>query len=170
MLKKEMDLFGTKYYVYENGDIRNVKTKNMLKPYRSSGGYLYFIIGRNNGKRRHHIRVHRLVAQAFIPNPNKYKCVNHIDGNKLNNNVKNLEWCSHSYNVKHAIDKGLMKPRNGHITTKVNQYDLEGNFIKTWNSISAIEKKYNVSHTAIRFCCLNKIKTCKGYIWRYAEK
>ena len=169
MLKKKVNLFGTEYYVYENGDIENANNNNKLKPYPSSGGYLYIIISRNNGKRRHHIRVHRLVAQAFIPNPNKYKCVNHIDGNKLNNNANNLEWCTHSQNIKHGFKNNLYKSR-GSIPTKVNQYDLNGNFVKCWDKIKDIEKEYKVSHTAIRFCCLNKIKTCKGYIWRYAKK
>lgn len=169
MDKKKVNLFGSEYYVYKNGDIKNAKSKRKLKPYLSSGNYLYIIVATNKGKRKHHIRVHRLVAKAFIPNPNNYKCVNHIDGNKLNNNVDNLEWCDYSQNIKHAYNNGLMKS-GGKTKTKVNQYDLNGKFIKTWNSMSEIEKEFNVSHSAIRFCCLNKIKTCKGYIWRYADK
>lgn len=58
-------------------------------------------------------RVHRLVAEAFIPNPNNFKCVNHIDGNKHNNNIENLEWCSYSYNIKHARKMELNKGFKG---------------------------------------------------------
>lgn len=61
---------------------------------------------RVNGK-KHYVRVHRLIAKAYIPNPNNYTMINHIDGNKLNNNIDNLEWCSNSYNTKQAYDAGL---------------------------------------------------------------
>lgn len=61
---------------------------------------------RTNGK-KHYVRVHRLIAKAYIPNPNNYPMINHIDGNKLNNAVSNLEWCSNSYNTKQAYDSGV---------------------------------------------------------------
>lgn len=166
-MKKEINLYGANYFIYDNGLLQNVKTNKFLKPYKSSGGYLYIKIVKN--KRHHHIRLHRLVALAFIPNPDNLPCVNHKDGNKENNCVDNLEWCSYSDNIKHGYKNNLFKNPT-FSPTRVIQYDLEGNFIKTWNSIKDIEKKFGVSHTAIRFCCLNKIKTCAGYIWKYADK
>lgn len=164
---KEINLYGTEYLINNMGVIKNKKRDKILKPYISSGGYEYIKILKQH--RHYHIRIHRLVAQTFIPNPNNLPQVNHIDGNKLNNNVENLEWVSCSQNVVHGFKNGLYNIKRIN-KTKVNQYDLQGNFIKTWDSISEIEKEYNVTHTAIRFCCLNKIKTCKGYIWRYANK
>lgn len=108
-------------------------------------------------------KIHRLVAQAFIHNPNNYPQVNHIDGNKENNCVDNLEWCTQSYNMKEAYRIGLQKPRK----FRINQYDLHGNFIKTWDSIKSIELYYNNRH--ISDCCKGKRNKASNYIWRYAD-
>ena len=124
---KEINLYNRKYYVSNLGFIKN-KHDKILKPYYSSGNYGYIKIVDN--KRHHHIRIHRIVAETFIPNPENKPCVNHIDGNKHNNNVSNLEWCSYSENMKHGFKNNLYKPRPA-IPTKINQYDLQGNFIKT---------------------------------------
>ena len=70
-------------------------------------GYLVAHLSKDNKAKN--ILVHRLVAESFIPNPNKYPCVNHIDGNKQNNNINNLEWCTHSENDLHAYKIGLRK-------------------------------------------------------------
>lgn len=166
-LFKEIMLYNQKYFIYTNGTVIKRETNKILKPYKSNNNYLYITVNTMKGTK--HLKIHRLVAKAFIPNPNNYPCVNHINGNKLDNRVENLEWCTYSKNINHAFNNDLMKSNCGK-RTKVNQYDLKGNFIKTWDSMSKIEKEYNVSHTAIRFCCIGKNKTCKGYIWRYADK
>lgn len=70
-------------------------------------GYRFVVLTDDNRKESRHL-VHRLVAMAFIPNPLNLPCVNHIDGNKLNNSVENLEWCTHLENVRHAIKTGLI--------------------------------------------------------------
>ena len=93
-------------------------------------GYAYVYLTKNSEIKG--FRVHRLVAEAFIPNINEYPCVNHKDEDKTNNCVDNLEWCTHKYNnnygdFKNKIAKSRYK--------KVNQHDLEGNYIKTWNSL-----------------------------------
>ena len=86
--------------------------------------------------------IHRLVAKAFIPNPQNKAQVNHIDGNKKNNNVRNLEWCTNQENVIHAINIGLIdleKLKNRkHYTKAVNQYSINGEFIKRWDSIKDV--------------------------------
>lgn len=164
---KEIELYNKKYKVSNYGEIFSCKIKKNLKPYYSSGGYLYVTIRDNNTNISHHIKIHRLVAKLFLDNPNDYPCVNHIDGDKENNRVDNLEYCTYSYNMNHAISNDLIHIKG--TKTKIDQYDLNGKFIKRWNSMADIERKYKVSHTAIRFCCLDLIKTCKGYKWKYVE-
>ena len=73
----------------------------------------YSQVGLSKNDKCYSRRVHRLVAQAFIPNPNRYKEINHIDGNKQNNNVGNLEWCNRKQNIRHAINNGLRKKYYG---------------------------------------------------------
>lgn len=108
--------------------------------------------------------VHRLVAQAFIENPNKYFLVNHKDENKLNNCVSNLEWCDSKYNTNYGtgIARQVAKRK-----IKINQYDLKGNFIKSWDGIADAEKYYNIPRQNICKCCQGKVKTAGGFIWKY---
>lgn len=133
--------------------------------------------------------IHRLVAEAFLPNLNNFPVVNHKDGNKLNNRVDNLEWCTQSYNVKESYRLGLQKiltppmkenyvPWNkgkkmstdyiqkNYPSKKVNQYSLNNDFIKCWDSISQAEKELGITH--ISNCCKGKRKSAGNYIWRYA--
>ena len=98
----------THYSISSEGRVRNDETNKMKSMDATSDGYhkvdLY-----SNGKRTS-VRVHRLVAEAFIPNPNELPQINHIDGNKENNNVKNLEWVNNSQNMIHAYRTGLATP------------------------------------------------------------
>ena len=121
--------------------------------------------------------VHRIVATAFIPNPERKPQVNHIDGNKSNNVASNLEWVSQSENHIHAIAHGLRSPspmlgRTGadNPNSKVIlQYDLLGNFINEWCGIAEAARNINASAKLISNCvCGNKKSAC-GYIWRAKE-
>lgn len=153
-----------KYEVNQKGEIRHKKRKHILSPRKNSGGYGYvvFVI---NGCRKN-FAIHRIVANAFIPNPNGYTEINHKDYNRLNNCVENLEWVSSSQNKQHAY----LKVEN-HISRgkKVNQYDKEGNFIKTFDSITKAAHEVGCVVSAISNCCLGRTKTAMGYQWRFVE-
>ena len=124
--------------------------------------------------------VHRLVALNFIDNPNNYPVVNHIDGNKQNNNVTNLEWCTYSYNNKEAYRLGLakismterkfkqIKELSKRTSKKVIQYDKDYNYINSFPSISEASRKTNFSISHISRCCNNK-RITNGYIWEFEK-
>ena len=99
-----------KYEVSNLGRVRtNGKRPGLLKLTKQKSGYRYAMIQLSNGKQKN-CRVHRLVAEHFLPNPDNMKEVNHKDGNKDNNRADNLEWCTRSHNVKHSFDTGLKQP------------------------------------------------------------
>jgi len=99
-----------KYEVSNLGHVRtNGKRPGLLTLTKQKSGYRYAMIQLNNGKQKN-CRVHRLVAEHFLPNPDNMKEVNHKDGNKDNNRADNLEWCTRSHNVKHSFDTGLKQP------------------------------------------------------------
>lgn len=115
-------------------------------------------------------KVHRLVAEAFIPNPNNLSQVNHKDENRLNNSVQNLEWCNAKYNANHGTRKDKLRKISG---IRVAQYDLSGNLIKIWDSISQASQCFGTKTTAsIRRVCKKEPgrNTYKGFIWRYVDK
>jgi len=101
------------YILYEDGRVYSTKrrgsTGHFVSVYVDVHGYKTMSLWINNAQKG--LRVHRELAKAFIPNPNEYRCVNHKDGNKLNNDISNLEWCTHSQNNQHAYDTGLRVPR-----------------------------------------------------------
>ena len=122
-------------------------------------------------------QVHRLVAEAFIPNPHNKRCVNHKDGNKTNNYVDNLEWATHQENTIHAWETGLqvMTPERCYknkvnSSKKVNQYDLDGNLLHIWDSQLQASKCLNIHQTVISNCCLGRQKTGKGFIFKFAKE
>lgn len=109
--------------------------------------------------------IHKLVAEAFIPNPNDYPQVNHKDENKLNNNINNLEWCTIVYN--NSYGNRTQKTRK-----RVYQCDLNSNIIKLWDGIRLASRELNIPSQQISQCCngTRYRKTAGGYIWKYESE
>lgn len=99
----------TNYFIDDDGNVFNTNTSTLLKGSIGENGYKYYRLSKNNQKKMFY--AHRLVAENFIPNPNHLPIVNHKDGNKLNNNINNLEWASYSDNIKHAHSFNLIQKR-----------------------------------------------------------
>lgn len=124
----------------------------------------YYTAGLWKNKKRKTFQVHRLVAQAFIPNIDKKPIINHKDEDKTNNCVNNLEWCDDKYNNHY----GTARERQTKACSKeVFQYTLEGKFVKKYTSTMDAERKTGFKSPNICNCCNGKGKTYKGFIWSY---
>lgn len=149
--------------VHKDGRVSRYKGK-MLAISLNGDGYRKTIFSVNGVHT--HPRICRLVAMAFIPNPNNYDQVNHKDENKLNDCVGNLEWCDAKYNMNY----GTAPRRRGEKKRKpVEQFTLNGEFIRRWPCASIAEKETGVDHSHIARCCKSKLRQTKGFIWKYAE-
>lgn len=140
----------------------HLKEKILYQGIRSGYKVVFF---KKDGIRKSY-QVHRLVAEAFIPNTDNKKQVNHINGIKIDNNCFNLEWTTPKENIKHAYMTGLSKIKNN---KKVLQFDLDMNFIKEYESLCEAERKTKVNHSNISKCCRGIFKQANGYIWRYRQ-
>lgn len=153
---KDIEGYEDLYEVSDEGRIRNKNTGRILKPNKTHKGYLQVKLCKDGGKVGYSI--HRLVAKAFIPNPDNYPQVNHIDEDKTNNNVNNLEWCTNQYNVVHSIHK---------LSKKVGQYFPNGKLFAIYNSSMEAERQTGISSGNICQCCLGNLKSAGGFIWKY---
>ena len=181
------------YEVSNMGQVRSLNYRRtgevkILKLGKDKDGYLRVNVSKNGKK---YVKVvHRLVANAFIPNTEEKPQVNHIDGNKTNNRVENLEWCTNLENQQHAWETGL------HVMTEEHKRKLSKNHAyfkgenhpnskkvicvttgETFNYIIEAEKKYNVAHPSISACCKGKRKsagkhpvTNEKLIWEYVAE
>ena len=152
-------------YIECRGSLRMQKGK-VLKPYVNKYGYRQVIL---NGKNRPRLcRINRLVAQAFIPNPNNLPQVNHKDEIKTNDCVENLEWCTCLYNLTYNDLHHRRNNMNNKKSKQVMQIK-DGKVIATYPSINEAARKLNCGSGNIVRCCKGEKKTAYGYQWRYAE-
>ena len=158
------------YLVSNKGMVRNNKFKTDKKLTIGDNGY--YFVNLYNGDKHQFKTVHRLVANAFIENSENLPCVNHKDGNKLNNTVENLEWVSYSKNAKHAYQKGLRKPvkYKGWNNKEVAKYDLQGNLLSNYKSVRDAAKSNNLSEKAIARVCRGERNKYANLKWEYVKK
>lgn len=153
------------YGVSRDGRIHSYKNENihLLTPSKNQRGYPFVVLHKNGGRKNK--PVHRIVAETFIENPENKPQVNHKDGDKGNNRVENLEWCTASENTKHAYDNDLIK----HKTVGVMQV-LNNGEIVCWSSIQEAAHYSDLNPRNIASCCAGKRKTCGGYRWEFTKK
>lgn len=160
------------YKVSNWGRIKNINYRNtgrerLITPSENKG-YLRVQLWKN-GKGKM-CTVHRLVAETFIPNPDNLPQVNHIDENKINNRVENLEWKSPKDNCNHGTRNERMRKAltNGKLSKKVLQFTKSGELIREWESTRECGRNgFNQSNVAA--CCRGDKPQYKGFIWKYEE-
>ena len=151
----------TDYSVSTEGEVRKDTTNYILS--QSSQQDYKFVGLIINGKQKR-MRVHRMVALTFIDNPDNKPYVNHINGNRSDNNVENLEWVTPSENTQHAVDTGLFKSGR---TRAVIQYNLNGEQMATFESATEAARQTGGSQSKITMCCRRQRDSANDYQWRY---
>lgn len=153
------------YAVSEQGHIKNIKTGRILIGGTDNSGYKIVTLRKNN--KNYTKTVHRLVAKAFIDNPDNLPLVNHKDENKQNNNVNNLEWCSYQYNNTYGT---CLIRRSQTRSKQVCQYDLNNKLIGIFDSIKTAGVATGINRNNITNVCKGKRNTAGGYKWQYLNE
>ena len=157
------------------------RTEKILKPQLQNNGYLHIKLSQKDKTKC--ILVHRLVAQVFIPNPNNLPQVNHINEDKTDNRVENLEWCTQKYNINYGngISKRVKTNKEngtykkiGEINSKIRsksilQFSKDNSFIRKWDCIMDVQRELGYDNKQICSCLKNRQKTAKGFKWVYAD-
>lgn len=165
--------FENLYWISRDGEVVNKRLKIKAFKIDKNG---YRTIGIWSNSKQYFFRISRLVALAFIENLENKPCVNHINGIKTDNRVENLEWCTITENNRHSWRIGNSKVSQKSIDSvkkrlrkRVNQFDLDGNFLKTWDGIRVAER--DGGYKSGRICKVLKGKMNKhgGSLWKYAD-
>lgn len=177
------------YTISRSGNVYSLTKHVNLSPRLGRSGYMEVRL-KKDGKVSHK-SLHRLLAIAFIPNPENKPCIDHIDGNRMNNKIENLRWCTSKENsnnpvslrklseaVKLSYTKGrkpmplsaIQKRNVGHYKPVV-QYTLDGNYIKQWCSIKEAAESLGISRSQISEACIGKrVKTAKGFLFKWLDR
>lgn len=150
------------YIIYEDGRVYSLSSNKFLKDTYDSNDYQYINLQNNNLRKCP--KKHRIVAMAFLENKDNKEQVNHIDGDKSNNHVSNLEWVTNKENRIHGIENSLLNS----INYNIEQYDLNGNYIKTFETAEVALKELGIKGSPgnIGRVIRGKRKTAYGYIWK----
>lgn len=159
------------YKVSNYGRVFSVRSNIILKPNVNNRGQGYLQVGLHDGK-NHTKPIHRLVAEAFIPNPNGYPQVNHIDEDTKNNRVDNLEWCTNKYNSNHGTRNARISATERRNPNKkrypIAQYTLDGQFVRAFSSATEAGRNgFTKSHILDCAIGLSRFSHSQGYVWRF---
>lgn len=163
---KDIEGYEGIYMISSKGRVKSLKfgKEKILKSGKDSCGYLFVYLYKN-GKVKS-FKVHRLVAQAFLDNPNNLPEVNHKDEDKTNNKVENIEYCDRSYNLNY----GSRNERTAKaLSIPILQFSKTDEFIRRWNGIREASRELEIKHSSISSCCKGKLKSAYGYKWGYEK-
>ena len=163
--------------LYEVSDMGRVKSlwhgkEKILKPGKNTSGYLKVNLCKDSQRKT--IKVHRLVAKAFIQNPQGLETVNHKDEDKTNNTVSNLEWMSLKDNINYGtrnkrVSETQINDKNK--SKAVQMFDKStGELLATFPSLSEAERVTGIAHQSISQCCNGKLKSAGDYVWKYPSE
>lgn len=161
------------YQVSNYGRVFSVRNNRVINQGCNNRGQGYYHVRLHNGK-CHTKTVHRLVAEAFIPNPNGYPQVNHIDENAKNNRVDNLEWCTSKYNNNYGTRNARISASERKNPNKnripVAQYTLDGKLVRTYSSIAEVGRcGFTKSHVLDCARGSSRYSHSQGYVWKFIE-
>lgn len=161
------------YQVSNMGKVKSLNylrtgKENVLKPGKQNSGYLTVCLSKNNKPKI--FRVHRLVATAFIPNPENKPCIDHINTIKDDNRAENLKWATQKENVNNVLTRSKRYGANNYKAREVLQFTKEGVFVRKWFCIREAARELGFNQSSISKCCLGKMKTCYEFVWKYAEE
>lgn len=152
------------YSIDIDGNIWSYHNSKMkLKAHKSK--YIEISLRKDGIDRRY--KVHRLIANAFIPNPDHLPQINHIDGDKYNNKIDNLEWVTNADNMIHAYRTGLQTPSRPN-RKRIGRYDIGGNLIEIFESVRSAVRAYGGGLLHVLYD--NKSKQSGGFIWKFIDK
>ena len=158
---------------YQASSLGRIRSKRGVLKLRDNFGYQRVMLYGLKGGRKS-LSVHRLVAKTFIPNPNNYPQINHIDENKSNNRIDNLEWCTQSQNINAGtvLQRMSATKTNGKKSKAVDQFALNGEFIAHYPSLNEIARQcgYNPSNISSHIRGSSRYAHPYGYIWRYSAE
>ena len=167
---KDIKGYEGKYQVSSLGNIKSLERirkgksgsnvyvpEKLLKCKNDKDGYKECALCIGTHKKAKYYKVHRLVAEAFLPNPNNYPIINHRNEIKSDNRVENLEWCTNEYNCRYSFAKPII------------QFSINNEFIRKWDCIVDAKNNLQIKGSEISKCCSGKYKTVKGYKWGYAD-
>ena len=150
------------YLVNEMGEIFSVRRNQKLTPKVNHDGYLRIQLWDKGNVQ--FVSLHRLIAEAFIPNPGNKPFVNHINGNKQDNRVENLEWCTQKENIAHAWENGLSHRRLNTSGIRIAQFTKDGKFLREFPSQMEAERQLGFPHSCISQA-IKRRGTAYGYRW-----
>lgn len=166
---KDIEGYEGLYQISSNAEVRKIKPNGEYKILKSSiGGSGYPRVSLRNDKKSKMMLLHRLLAKAFIPNPNNLPCINHKDENPLNCSLQNLEWCTYKYNSNYGTCRQKIQQS---LEREVYQYNKDGSLVQKHSGMTEASRAIGVAQSAIvyatdKYDSKGVIRSIKGYVWK----